>query len=712
MRTATLFTLVLIVMIGYALRVLALGESAIWWDEAWSVWVAQQPFGEATRLTAADVHPPLYQWALHGWVRLAGIEPFAVRYLSLLWGMLTITLAWALGARLAGDRRAGLIAALLVACSPFFVRWSQETRMYAQSAALTALTAYAYLRVTTARGAPARGWWLALIAGGVGGALTHYLGALTLALVNLHWLAGALRRPRASRFRGWAGAMTVSAGLLGLWALYAAPLTRSGSVPNDADPAFVFQLAGALWSVGTSLNVADYAGVALGWALVALAGLVLAARRRAGAVGLIALFALVPPLMIYGLGVLQTRFYSPKPEERYLVIFAPLVFAGWGLALAALARWRRGIGGMALLAALAVFIVMGARLGEARYLRDDYYALFDALHALARPDEPVLFVSDDRYPLAFYHLNRAAGWQSPLTVRGIPAPQGDRADADAIRALIGESARFWVVRIEQNLRDPHHLTTAWIDTNYPRILAQAVDYNGYALYATDPADDLTPPISQAVVVSPIRQARPGDLIFAGGQDARVALRHAGQVIAQATTTGWGLVGLPVYGAYPPGVYELAVGDAPSRTLTIHGTAGHAEPRTPITADFGALALAGVSVDPPAVPPGGTFTITLHWRVIAPPPVDYTVFAQLLGPFTEAGIVWASDDGYPAGTPTSALWAGAMFDDVRRLTVPPHMPPGVYEAIFGLYRLETGERLLTADGADAVTVPGLVVTGGV
>nr|MCU0466875.1 glycosyltransferase family 39 protein [Anaerolineae bacterium] len=137
--------LIALVLVAFGLRLTALGAPSVWWDEAWSAWVAQQPLALTTELTARDVHPPLYQWLLHGWVRAAGISELAVRYLSVLWGVLTIALAYALGRRMGGNR-AGWVALAVAACSVLLIRWSQETRMYAQAAALIALAAYATLR--------------------------------------------------------------------------------------------------------------------------------------------------------------------------------------------------------------------------------------------------------------------------------------------------------------------------------------------------------------------------------------------------------------------------------------------------------------------------------------------------------------------------------------------------------------------------------------
>src|ERR1017187_703762 len=53
-------SLVAIVLLGAALRFLDLGRQSVWIDEGFSWLVAQTSFGELTRLSWTDTHPPLY----------------------------------------------------------------------------------------------------------------------------------------------------------------------------------------------------------------------------------------------------------------------------------------------------------------------------------------------------------------------------------------------------------------------------------------------------------------------------------------------------------------------------------------------------------------------------------------------------------------------------------------------------------------------------
>ena len=141
-----LVLLAALTLVGALLRAWQIGAKSIWIDEAFSVWVARQPPAEGVRwLARIDQHPPLYYVLLHLWLAL-GDGPAAVRLLSATVSTLNIPALYALGARLFG-RRVGLLAAAVLALSPFHVYLAQEARMYALlSLAVTAsLWAVAWL---------------------------------------------------------------------------------------------------------------------------------------------------------------------------------------------------------------------------------------------------------------------------------------------------------------------------------------------------------------------------------------------------------------------------------------------------------------------------------------------------------------------------------------------------------------------------------------
>ena len=81
---------ILILWIAFGLRLYLLGGTNVWWDEAYSAWLARKPIPDILTTTAFDVHPPLYYLLLGGWMRLAGDGEFAIRFVGLMAGVITV----------------------------------------------------------------------------------------------------------------------------------------------------------------------------------------------------------------------------------------------------------------------------------------------------------------------------------------------------------------------------------------------------------------------------------------------------------------------------------------------------------------------------------------------------------------------------------------------------------------------------------------------
>ncbi|MCX7707612.1 MAG: glycosyltransferase family 39 protein, partial [Anaerolineae bacterium] len=128
--------LLVLLLAAFALRLYRLDAQDIWWDEARNIDVASRPLTQIATAGELDIHPPLYFYLLHGWWRLtahapapSGQDAFAVRFLSLWFGVLFVALMYALGRRMGGSW-AGLGAGLTAAFLPFLIGEAQETRMY------------------------------------------------------------------------------------------------------------------------------------------------------------------------------------------------------------------------------------------------------------------------------------------------------------------------------------------------------------------------------------------------------------------------------------------------------------------------------------------------------------------------------------------------------------------------------------------------------
>ena len=129
--------------------------SPLWLDEALTVNIARLPVGDLLEALRHDGAPPLYYLLLHWWTDLVGSGDVASRALSGLLSVACLPLMWLAGRRLVegdqseSDRRtdprtANLpgtsgparerwvpwAAVLLLASSPFAIRYATEVRMY------------------------------------------------------------------------------------------------------------------------------------------------------------------------------------------------------------------------------------------------------------------------------------------------------------------------------------------------------------------------------------------------------------------------------------------------------------------------------------------------------------------------------------------------------------------------------------------------------
>ncbi|MDO7899572.1 glycosyltransferase family 39 protein [Pseudomonas citrulli] len=121
--------LIALVFLALVVRFHGITVPAIWYDEAFSVLLAQYDLGQICSITARDLHPPFYYVVLHYWIILFGDSALAVRSLSVMADVGAVLLGIKLMS-LVATRRATWIAALLLALLPISVRYSQEARMY------------------------------------------------------------------------------------------------------------------------------------------------------------------------------------------------------------------------------------------------------------------------------------------------------------------------------------------------------------------------------------------------------------------------------------------------------------------------------------------------------------------------------------------------------------------------------------------------------
>lgn len=121
--------LLLILTLGFILRIFNLDSDGFWLDETFSSVYASKSVEEIIAYCAKDVHPPLYLLLLHYIGEYFGFTDISLRALSLILGTLSIYGVYLL-ANSFFNKKVALLAALLFALSPQALFYSQEARSY------------------------------------------------------------------------------------------------------------------------------------------------------------------------------------------------------------------------------------------------------------------------------------------------------------------------------------------------------------------------------------------------------------------------------------------------------------------------------------------------------------------------------------------------------------------------------------------------------
>ncbi len=134
--------IILIMLGGIALRVFYLYKYEMWFDEAFTGILMRVPTEEFFRVISQDTNPPAFYIFTKAWTVLFGTGEISLRMIPLLAGSATIFAVYMLGKSLF-NKETGIIAALLLAISPFMLQYSSEARTYALYGLFTVLSFYA-----------------------------------------------------------------------------------------------------------------------------------------------------------------------------------------------------------------------------------------------------------------------------------------------------------------------------------------------------------------------------------------------------------------------------------------------------------------------------------------------------------------------------------------------------------------------------------------
>lgn len=489
-------TLLLVLIVAYGVRVHLLGAQSLWYDEGVAYGHSQRNLLDMIPLLQRNVHVPGYFWALAVWEDVAGASEFSLRYLSVMFSMISVAFTYALGKQLYG-RIAGLAAAGFVALNTFSIFYAQEARMYAMLAAVAATSMWLFIGWTRAyqrqQGIFTYGIALALV--NALGMYTHFSYALVMvaqgvmaALWILALLAGIIRldnpyfRPTSRYIRsGLEPIYTISTTIRALLiyailnfitiALFSPwipiALRQTSSQPNISDIVPIEQMLRVLqgWFAFGLTFEDHFGGMGVALYFFLLFGLVLLPRhtRGQGWRMLLPIVWVLASSAIY----LYLGLY-----ERYLRFLLPTQIAlalwlGRGVWVLASIQPRRRTRTRLLIprfaaafATVALWFTLAQGLpflyGDLRYQRDDYRGLANAISNQVSAQDRVVLSAPGLNEVFNYYYRGAA----PVVL--IPTTANPTTETDAV---IANSQLIQVVLYGEREQDPNGALEATLNVD-------------------------------------------------------------------------------------------------------------------------------------------------------------------------------------------------------------------------------------------------------
>jgi len=333
--------LIATILIGFILRIHDLEGQSMWSDEGLSLYRATLSVPEIIANTITidgvvtrDTNPPLYFLLLHYFRAAAGETVFALRYFGVITSTLSIPLLYVLGSVSLG-RRTGLVAALLMALSPFHIWQSQVLRNYGLLITLNLLSVYGLFRYVLAQPGKRQSRWFVLwLAAGLIGIYTHFFAFFVFAFGLLALVITAVKEWGIGRLLKtiwfWVALGLALAILIPATALAINRFAAGQQIDFEYVPLrkFLVETMSAL-SVGVNWSLNHPSWRVLPVVLIALLGLWFAWRRRSASTILLLGYQIIPLALLYALSYINPLYNG----VRHLLIALPpfVIFLASGI---------------------------------------------------------------------------------------------------------------------------------------------------------------------------------------------------------------------------------------------------------------------------------------------------------------------------------------------------------------------------------------------
>ncbi|HEU5228221.1 MAG TPA: glycosyltransferase family 39 protein [Ktedonobacteraceae bacterium] len=355
-RSSLLMVAAILFCLALALNLYRLGAPSIWFDEAFSVELARQPFPLLWHIIfGPEPNMELYYLFLHYWLGFTGwlgFNPteFIVRFPSALFAALSTVAVFLLGRKFLG-MTGGIVGAMLYLLNDLQLVYAQQTRSYSLQLLLICLAWYALLVAMTAEAHQKR-WWIGYVVAMVLAVYVHLFSLLVL-LAQVVAVAGLLLLPGGWREQARTRIVAFGVSLLAIGTLIIPMLllslqgAKTGWLPIP-DLHAIVSLFITIGGQQRYYVIAFMACVALSITGVVISNwlpytfgnnavgrLFQSWRRWQSIVWVLLCWFLVPMMVSFVVSQGATRLFS----SRYLVVILPPLFLLVGAGIMML-RWR------------------------------------------------------------------------------------------------------------------------------------------------------------------------------------------------------------------------------------------------------------------------------------------------------------------------------------------------------------------------------------
>ncbi len=314
--------------VGAGLYLLLCQGDLVWMDEAYTLGMIRRDFFDIWKITALDVHPPLYYFLLKAFAMPFSNEILAGKLFSAVFTVITMVFG-GVQLRKLFNAKTGIIFSFLFIFFPFLVTYGVEIRMYAVGGFFVFANAiYAYKAYLT----NSKKDWILFTIFGLCAAYTHYFALVSAGVVyGLLFVAAIIKNRKLLKW--WIICAVATVVLYIPW-LQNFIVQLQYKIDNEywIDP-ITFKTVISYFREMFGIDAEGYSAIGIFTAFVIM---FIGVAKSGKTKGMAVVMSVLVPLLTLAVGLGASFAVRPVFVVRYLLPSAPVLVAGAAIGLASI----------------------------------------------------------------------------------------------------------------------------------------------------------------------------------------------------------------------------------------------------------------------------------------------------------------------------------------------------------------------------------------